>query len=80
MAPKKIRWFDQLLALPHRRYLSYLALSYAVFWLLLGYYPVDRSVWLLENALVLVVVIGIAASCRHLPLSRISYTLNFIFL
>lgn len=80
MPSKKSSWIKWIRALSHGRYLAYLATAYAVIWALLAYYPVDRSVWLLENALVLVVVVGMALSFRYLPLSRISYTLIFLFL
>jgi len=42
-----------------------------------AHYPHD---WLLENALVVVLVAFLALSARSLPLSRISYTLLFLFL
>ncbi|HEY1172189.1 MAG TPA: DUF2238 domain-containing protein [Verrucomicrobiae bacterium] len=80
MALKKAKWLKWIKALPHQQYLGYLGIIYAVIWALLGYYPVDRSVWLLENALVLVVVLGLGLGRNYLMLSRISYTLIFIFL
>jgi putative membrane protein len=80
MAGKNLSWIKWIRALPHQRYLAYLAVVYAVIWACLGWYPVDRSVWLLENVLVVFVVIGMAVCCRHLLLSRISYTLIFLFL
>ncbi len=64
----------------HRKY--FLILS-AVFWvefLLLAISPHDRSDWALENALVLVFVIIMAISYKKFPLSRISYTLIFVFM
>jgi putative membrane protein len=42
-----------------------------------AHYPHD---WLLENALVVVLLVFLAISARRLPLSRISYTLLFLFL
>lgn len=67
--------------MPARRpYLSALGLSFAVFWLLLALSPHDRSDWLLENLLLVVFVAALAASHRALPLSRISYTLIWLFL
>jgi putative membrane protein len=42
--------------------------------------PHDRSDWALENALVFVFVLLIASTYRRFPLSRISYTLIFLFL
>ena len=42
--------------------------------------PYDRKDWALENVLVIFGVLFIAATCKKIPLSRISYTLVFIFL
>lgn len=42
--------------------------------------PYDREAWVLENVFVLLGVIFIAATYRSIPLSRISYTLVFVFL
>jgi putative membrane protein len=42
--------------------------------------PYDRHDWMLENALVLIFSILILATCRSFPLSRVSYTLLFVFL
>lgn len=49
-------------------------------WALLALDPHDRADWALENALVVAFVLGLAASYRAFPLSRISYTLIFLFL
>jgi len=65
---------------PHRRYLAVLALIYLAWFVALAVSPVDRAGWALENVLVVVGVIVLAASHTHLPLSRISYTLIFLFL
>ncbi len=64
----------------HRRYLLVLAGLFAAVWIALAIAPRYRSDWALENLLVVVFVVGLAASYRHLPLSRISYTLIFLFL
>ncbi len=42
--------------------------------------PYDRKDWALENVLVIFGVLFIAVTCKKIPLSRISYTLVFIFL
>jgi putative membrane protein len=42
--------------------------------------PVDRAAWALENALVVVFAAALGLSQRRLPLSRVSYTLIFLFL
>lgn len=64
----------------HRRYLLILAIVFAIEWVLLAIYPYDRADWALENALVAVFVLVLAATHRVFPLSRISYTLIFVFL
>jgi putative membrane protein len=66
--------------MPHRRYLLVLATIFATEWVLLAIHPVLRSDWMLENALVLVFVVVLAASYKRFVLSRISYTLIFVFL
>ena len=64
----------------HRRYLLMLAIAFAMGWTLLAIHPYDRADWALENALVAVFVLVLAVTHRGFPLSRISYTLVFIFL
>jgi len=64
----------------HRRYLLILAIVFALEWALLAIAPYDRADWALENALVAVFVLVLAATHRVFPLSRISYTLIFVFL
>jgi len=64
----------------HRRYLALLAAIFAVIWVALAIAPMNRHDWLLENALVLAAVLLLIGSYRALPLSRISYTLIFLFL
>jgi putative membrane protein len=64
----------------NRRYPAVLAALLGVLWLWLAFDPVDRQTWLLENALLVVFVLGLALSFRRFPLSRLSYTLVFLFL
>jgi putative membrane protein len=64
----------------HRRYLLGLGLLFAGLWTVLAIKPWYRSDWALENALVAVVVAGLAFLPRRLTLSRVSYTLIFVFL
>jgi putative membrane protein len=64
----------------HGRYVAILAVLLAVLWTALAIAPFDRHDWLLENALLVVFVAGLAATARHFPLSRVSYTLIFLFL
>ena len=68
------------MALTHRTYLLILAFLFSVEWIALAINPYYRNDWALENALVVIAVIVLAASYKYLLLSRISYTLIFIFL
>jgi putative membrane protein len=66
--------------LPPRRYAAFLGVLLIPIIALSGFgahYPHD---WLLENALVVVFLIAMALTSRRFPLSRVSYTLIFIFL
>ena len=63
-----------------RAYLSVLLGVFTLSWLLLAVSPYARDTWLLENLLLVVGVLALLASHRALPLSRISYTLIFLFL
>jgi putative membrane protein len=49
-------------------------------WIGLAISPADRADWVLENALVLLFATILIASYRRLMLSRVSYTLIFVFL
>ncbi len=64
----------------HRRYLLILGIVFAIEWTLLAINPSDRAVWVLENSLVVVGVLVLAGTYRVFPLSRVSYTLLFVFL
>lgn len=64
----------------HAKYLSILSVLFVLWWLYLAIAPYDRADWLLENVLVFVFAVAILASYKPFPLSRISYTLIFIFL
>ncbi|MBW1946020.1 MAG: DUF2238 domain-containing protein [Deltaproteobacteria bacterium] len=64
----------------HNRYLLILTVIFAIEWAFLAVSPHDRSDWVLENALVAVFVILIASTYKKFPLSRVSYTLIFLFL
>lgn len=64
----------------HQRYLLILSIIFAIVWLLLAINPHDRHDWALENALVLCFVVVLAARYRSFPLSRLSYSLIFIFM
>lgn len=64
----------------HGKYLLILAGLFAVLWTALAVAPVLREAWLLENLLVFAFLAGMAATWRHFPFSRVSYTLIFLFL
>lgn len=64
----------------HRRYFLVLAGLFLVAWTALAYAPLDRHDWALENALVMVFAVLMVLSYRYFLLSRISYTLIFLFL
>ena len=64
----------------HRRYFLIVGAAYGVIWLALAIDPHDRSDWALENALVVVAAALLFFSYRRLLLSRVSYTLIFVFL
>jgi putative membrane protein len=64
----------------HRGYLLVLAALFGLWWAVLAIHPLDRSAWLLENALVLAGVALLAVFHRRLLFSRVSYTLIFVFM
>jgi putative membrane protein len=57
-----------------------LAALLALLWIPLAVHPWHRDDWLLENVLLVAAVVLLAATYRRFPLSRISYTLIFLFL
>ena len=52
---------------------------YAAWWAALAIAPVDRSDWLLENALVFIAIPALVLTYRNLRFSNLSYTLLFVF-
>ena len=68
------------MAIPHRKYLLVLSLVFAVWWALLAIRPWDRQTWLVENALAIAAAALLIGYHRKLLLSRVSYTLIFIFM
>ncbi len=64
----------------HPRYVGTLAVLFLLWWIGWAIAPHDRAAWLLENALSVLAVVVLAATARPFPLSRISYTLIFLFL
>ena len=65
---------------PHRAYSLGLLLVYIVIWLLLALDPRHPRIWWLENILVGGFLGYLLISFRSMPLSRLSYTLIFLFL
>jgi putative membrane protein len=63
-----------------RIYLPALAVIFLLFAIVMAIDPVNRHDWLLENVLVILFVLLIAGTYRRFPLSRLSYTLIFLFL
>lgn len=64
----------------HLKYVGCLSAAFAVLWVALAVEPLHRDDWLLENVLLLGAVIVLAATYRSFRLSRVSYTLLFVFL
>jgi len=64
----------------HDRFALTLLLAFLVVFALGAYAPWYRSDWLLENVIVFVLVPATILMHRHLPLSKISYSLIFVFL
>jgi len=63
----------------HRKYLAILAMLLGLWWLLLAIDPVERAAWAMENSVAVAGIAAIAAVHRRLLLSRVSYTLIFVF-
>jgi putative membrane protein len=80
MLSDSIKILNLYMKISHHKYLATLTIIFSVVFLILSISPHDRSDWALENVLVLVFVIVISLSYKKFPLSRISYTLIFIFL
>ncbi|MEW5796066.1 MAG: DUF2238 domain-containing protein [Candidatus Zixiibacteriota bacterium] len=64
----------------HKRYALILGFIFALWWLFLAISPHDRKDWALENLLAVITVAYLVLTARKFPLSRLSYTLLFIFL
>jgi putative membrane protein len=62
------------------RYVAILGLLFFLLAIPLGIAPWHRADWVLENVLVVLALAVLVATWRRCPLSRISYTLIFLFL
>lgn len=68
------------LRLPYRTTVAVLGALFAIEFVALSIAPASRSTWLLENLLVVALLGLLAATYRSFRLSRVSYTLIFVFL
>jgi putative membrane protein len=64
----------------HDRFALSLLLIFLAVWIALGIDPWFRSDWLLENLIVFLAVPALILLHQHMPLSKISYSVIFIFL
>jgi putative membrane protein len=64
----------------HDRFALSLFVLFMLFWIALAIRPWYRSDWLLENIIVFAAVLLLLMMYRHLPLSKISCSLIFVFL
>ena len=64
----------------YQKYALKLFIVFVLFFIVLAIAPSDRHDWLLENVLVFVLIPVLFLTSGRLPLSRISYTLIFLFL
>jgi len=70
----------RLLAIPRARFVAALLACFLAVAAWAAVAPTDRKDWALENGLVLLAFLALAATARRLPLSRLSYFLIFLFL
>ena len=68
------------LRLSYRTTFAILGGLFALEFVLLGVAPISRETWLLENVLVVVALAILVPTARSFRLSRLSYTLIFLFL
>jgi len=66
--------------LTHSRYVIVLAGLLVLLWVPLAIHPLHRDDWLLENVLLVGAIVLLGTTWRRFPLSKISYTLIFLFL
>lgn len=64
----------------HQNYALKLGLLFALFFIALAFNPIDRHDWMLENLLVVILIPILILTSKKFPLSKVSYTLIFLFL
>jgi putative membrane protein len=80
MKAKRLAVLGRIREIPHRRYLAGLGILFGLVMIASGLQPHERGAWFLENGPVFVFLGLVAVFHRRLLLSRVSYTLIFIFL
>lgn len=65
---------------PHVQYFHVLTFIFLILFVFLAIAPYDRKDWALENFLVVAFLGTLFATSRKMPLSRVSYSLIFLFL
>jgi len=70
----------QMLKINRDKYILVLCSIFLLWSILLAIEPHNRADWALENVLVLLFVLGLGLTYKKYPLSKLSYTLIFIFL
>lgn len=68
------------MVISHRNYLLILSVLFLVLWTALAVSPHYRDDWMMENILVALFAVLVWAFHRTFPLSRVSYTMIFLFL
>lgn len=61
------------------KYPIYLLSIFAIIWIILAINPIDRFMWFVENAILLVFLTILISTFKYFRFSNISYTLIFIF-
>lgn len=64
----------------HQQYALKLGIIFMVTFIISGINPIDFHDWMLENLLVLIILPVLILTSKKFPLSKISYTLIFLFL
>ncbi|GGP94187.1 DUF2238 domain-containing protein [Shewanella ulleungensis] len=64
----------------HKRYFLLLSIIFIIEFIVISINPYNRADWALENVLVVLSVIFVVFTYKKCPLSRLSYSLRFIFM